>query len=371
MNPTTIPPCPTPGVRAALSYCARALYLSLGFSLSFSALAGVGLTSLDADGLTFTLLYPTDTEASRHEMGPYTIDVAMDAPVLPGEYKVVVMSHGTGGSPLADHALAERFVAGGFVVAMPLHQGDNFRDTELAGPKSWQQRPGEVSAVLDYLESAPEWSEHLELSRVGVHGMSAGGITGLALAGGRWRVAEMAEHCVADGDRDEGFCYLGAAEGSARLGRALSYQIGNLMPEVVMPEKLGTWYGGEDVDTAGDPRPDQRIAAVTLVVPAAAPFSAQLLAQISIPVGVVSASRDRVLVPAYHSDYLLEYCENCTSLAVLDKAGHFDVLWPWPEEISQEVAAKFTVGGELHEDFEAAERDEMHRRVVDFMRQQL
>ncbi len=359
----------TRSVRVALGAFTHTAFLTFGMSLS--AAADVGMTALDISGLPVSLLYPTDAQASRHQMGPYAIDVAMDAPMLSGQHRLVVMSHGTGGSPLADHALAERFVAGRFVVAMPLHSGDNFRDTSLAGPKSWRQRPGEVSAVLDYLENAPEWSERLQLDRVGVHGMSAGGITGIALAGGRWRVAEMAEHCAADGDNDEGFCYLGADEGSARLGRSLRYQLGNLMPEFVMSEQVGTWYGGQEIDVGGDPRPDPRVAAVTLVVPAAAPFSAQSLAQISIPVGVVSASRDRVLVPAYHSDYLLEYCESCTSLAVLDKAGHFDVLWPWPEEIAQEVASKFAVGGELHEDFEAAKRDEMHNSVVRFMQEQL
>lgn len=359
----------TRSIRVALGAFTQTAFLTLGMSLS--AAADVGMTALNVSGLPVTLLYPTGAQASRHEVGPYAIHVAMDAPLLSGQHKLVVMSHGTGGSPLADHALAERFVAGGFMVAMPLHSGDNFRDTSLAGPKSWRQRPGEVSAVLDHLQNAPEWSERLQLDRVGVHGMSAGGVTGIALAGGRWRVAEMAEHCAADGDSDEGFCYLGAAEGSSRLGRSLRYQLGNLMPESVMPEQLSTWYGGKYSDGAGDPRPDPRIAAVTLVVPAAAPFSAQSLAQVSILVGVVSASRDRVLVPAYHSDYLIEYCESCTSLAVLDKAGHFDVLWPWPEEIAQEVASKFAVGGELHEDFDAAERDEMHDSVVSFMQEQL
>ena len=98
------------------------------------------------------------------------------------------MSHGTGGSPLTDHALAATLARAGFVVAQPTHAGDNARDSRGAAPVSWQRRPDELRRVVDALGANPQWQSRLRLDRVGVHGMSAGGVSALALAGAQWRL---------------------------------------------------------------------------------------------------------------------------------------------------------------------------------------
>jgi predicted dienelactone hydrolase len=65
----------------------------------------------------------TATAASRQVYGPFELDVAPDAEPLPGLRRLIVMSHGTGGSPLPDHALAATLVRAGFVVAQPPRAG--------------------------------------------------------------------------------------------------------------------------------------------------------------------------------------------------------------------------------------------------------
>ena len=42
-------------------------------------------------------------------------------------------------------------VEAGFVVAVPLHRGDNFGDMSEIGPPSWRRRPAEVSRAIDAL----------------------------------------------------------------------------------------------------------------------------------------------------------------------------------------------------------------------------
>jgi predicted dienelactone hydrolase len=360
-------PLPRPNLSPLLCLAFSAFTLLL----SAASHAGVGMTEVDAEGIRFTLLYPTASETRQLQRGPYRIQVAVDAPASTGRHPVMVMSHGTGGNPLADHALAERFVGKGFIVAMPIHRGDNYHDTSQAGPASWRQRPAEVSAVLDYLDSSPEWRSLTELDRVGVHGMSAGGVTGLALAGAQWRPLEIVSHCNDYATEDESFCYAGAHDGSARLGRKLGFLIGGLFPEVALPSSTTRWHGGEDSMRSADARPDPRVAVVTLAVPVVAPFAADSLAEIRIPVGVVGAERDQVLKPDFHSQYLLQHCGSCTRLALLERAGHFDVLWPWPSEVAEQVAARFPVGGVVHEDFDPAERESMQNRIVEFMHQHL
>lgn len=77
----------------------------------------------------------------------------------------------------------------------------------------------------------------------------------------------------------------------------------------------------------------------------AAIFSAESLKRIGVPVGLVSARLDTVLVPRFHSDHVLAHCKRCELLADLP-AGHFDVLWPWPGEVAKAVAAQQWRGGE-------------------------
>lgn len=167
------------------------------FTTAQAALAQVGLTEWRGGPMPVTLVYPTAAPVRTVTSGPFTIEAAADAPPREGRHRLVVMSHGTGGSAIADHALAARLAQAGFVVAQPLHEGDNFRDQRLAGPDSFRRRPAEVTRLIDALARDPAWSGRLALDKVGVHGMSAGGVTGIALAGGRWRLLNLVRHCQA------------------------------------------------------------------------------------------------------------------------------------------------------------------------------
>jgi pimeloyl-ACP methyl ester carboxylesterase len=110
---------------------------------------------------------------------------------------------------------------------------------------------------------------------------------------------------------------------------------------------------------------------VSLAVPLAVIFSPESLARIRIPVGVVSAQRDEVLVPRFHSARVLAHCKTCTLLADLPGAGHFDVLWPWPGSTAREVAARQVRGGLPVPGFDPRLRVAAHARIAAFHRQHL
>jgi pimeloyl-ACP methyl ester carboxylesterase len=116
----------------------------------------------------------------------------------------------------------------------------------------------------------------------------------------------------------------------------------------------------------GDPRRDARIASVTVAVPVAALFMPESLARIQVPVGVVSASADQVLVPRFHSDALLRHCTSCKPLVRLEGAGHFDVLWPWPDAVARDVASRQVRGGLPTPGFDARERTAAQQAIVQF-----
>lgn len=334
--------------------------------------AQVGMRQLQLDAVPVTLVYPTDAAATPQAFGAFTLNVALNAPPRAGRHRLVVMSHGTGGSAVPDHALAAALARAGFVVAQPLHQGDNYRDSRDAGPVAMQRRPLEVIPVIDALGRHPEWSPRLQLDRVGVHGMSAGGVTGISLAGGQWRLLNLIRHCNQNLQDDEAFCFQGAIEPGKRAERQARFDRAAFWPAFLLPAELKTVHGGRTpTPEQPDVRPDPRVAAVTLAVPVASIFSPESLARIRVPVGVVSADRDEVLVPRFHSAHLLRNCSSCIPLADLTGAGHFDVLWPWPESVAREVASLQLRGGLPVPGFDGRLRDAAHARIVDFHRQHL
>lgn len=341
-----------------------AVLLSLAAALFHpGAEAQVGMASVELAGRPVTLVYPTATPARRVNLANFEIEVAMDATPTPGRHRLVLMSHGTGGSALSDHALAATLARAGFVVAQPLHAGDNYADLSKAGPVAWGQRPLEISAVIDALAASPRWQPLLRLDKVGVHGMSAGGGTALVMAGARWRVLELIRHCAANGEADEGFCFNGAAQGEARAERQRSFERAQGMSEAWLPRGLTELQGGRE---GADPRPDPRVAAVSVAVPVAAIFTPESLAGLRIPVAVLGAERDTNLLPRFHSQRVLSLCSACFALDELRGAGHFDLLAPWPADAAQRVGAAQARGGFPEPGFEPALRTAAFEKIAAF-----
>ncbi len=343
----------------------RAFISLAAFLVVASAQAQVGMTAFQAGAIEVTLTYPTTAQARPIALGPFSLEAALDGAPRDQRHRLVVMSHGTGGSATEHHALAAALADAGFVVAQPRHPGDNFRDASRTGPESFRQRPRDVMQVIDALAADPRWAARLALDKVGVHGMSAGGVTGLSLSGAQWRTLNLVRHCQTHAQDDEGFCFNGAKDDAARAERKASFDRARNVPERLLPPDLKNLQGG--LSGSADPRPDARIAAVTLAVPVAAIYSAESLARIRIPVGVVSAQRDEVLVPRFHSGWVLAHCRSCTLLAELP-GGHFDLLWPWPESVAREVAAQQVRGGLPTPGFDGRLRTQAHERIVDFHR---
>ena len=369
----------TPCRRAATTLQRRLLpvlapVLGLVFSLLLvaNAQAQVGMATLQVGDLPVTLVYPTAQRALPQAFGPFELTAPRDAAPLPGTRRLVVLSHGTGGSPLADHALAATLARAGFVAAQPLHRGDNYQDSSQAGPASWAQRPLEVTRVIDALASHPQWQGLLALDRVGVHGMSAGGVTALSLAGAQWRLLDLVRHCQAQADADFGFCFSGLVDPQAQAARRASYERARNVPDGLLPAELKVLHGGRTPTTDQDEvRPDPRVAAVTLAVPLTAIFSTASLARVRVPVGVVSAGQDTWLLPAFHSTRLLRDCGACTLLSHLPGAAHMDLLSPWPASLARAAAAQQPRGGLPEPGFDARQRDAAFEQIAAFYQREL
>ncbi len=294
--------------------------------------ATLGLTTLTATADTpeIALWYPAKAAESEIRRGVFVYRAALEAPYAAAtggdKLPLVVISHGSGGSAIPHHETARALVAAGFIVAAPLHAGDNFRDAAKAGPESWRSRPVEVSKTIDALASSGIWGARIEARKVGVFGMSAGGLTALSMGGAAWSVQRLAQHCADNFDADVGFCGRRGTDKTPPDAATLEKR----------KEQYPLWLKWGNPDKTDETHRDPRIAAVVAAVPIAAVVNPVSVAQPGVPIGLVSASEDTVLLTRLHSTVLTAACARCTTLGALKPGGHFSILSPWPAEMQQQ-----------------------------------
>ena len=321
------------------------------------ARADVGVTTLPAtaDDDPVTVFYRSTQPATEFPVGSWAGAYARDAVPEPGNGRLVVISHGSGGSPWVHGGLARALVAAGYVVAVPRHHADNAGDPSQPGPDSWTRRPVEVSHAIDRMAQDPRFAPLLQLDAVGVYGMSAGGHTALELAGGQWSPTGFRDHCRVHMAEDFPAC-VGLATG----------QDGNLL------DPLKRWVARQVIDWRfRDAQPrhhtDPRIAAVVAAVPFAADFDMATLVQPAVPLALATANGDRWLAPRFHGDRVLRACARCEHLVGLPNGGHGAYLDPLPPGVGGRL------GGLINDPpgFERTVEPAIEAKVVDFFNRRL
>src|SRR5262249_48403938 len=229
---------------------------------------------------------------------------------------LVVISHGKGGAELNHESLAEALARDGYLVAALRHPGDNWQDHSLSerGPAAYfDERPRQVSRVLDALLGDPQWSDRIARDahgpRVGAIGHSAGGYTVLALAGGRFDLGRLAAHCSAHRVDDPIFCTKADPNAPPIAASATTF--------------------------AASPSADSRGRAVVALAPLGVGFDAGSLERIAVPVAIYAAADDRWLQLRFHAEWVAAHIPGAT-LHVVPNAWHFAFVetpsWPIPSE---------------------------------------
>jgi predicted dienelactone hydrolase len=137
-------------------------------------------------------------DAKRNKDLPVTLFI----PNAPGPHPLIVFSHGAGGSGENYGALVTGWAQRGYVVISPTHadsialktpaerRGLRPRDVVLnavTDVKGWQERPRDVTFVLDSLDElerrVPELAGKVDRERIGVAGHSYGAMTATIIAG--------------------------------------------------------------------------------------------------------------------------------------------------------------------------------------------
>ena len=322
-----------------------------------TAEAAVGLTELagkEGDGVV-TVYYPSGSDAQTVQRGPFTFPLAVEGAPRRGNGRLIVISHGSGGSPWVHADLARALVELGFVVAMPAHRGDNYKDDGTPGPESWQRRPLEVSRAIDVVGQDRRFGPLLALDKVGMYGFSAGGHTALSLAGGRWSPALFREHCESHIAEDFQAC----------VGLITRLR-GNVLDGV--KTTIALWViRYRFKDATWQTHTDPRIAAIVAGAPYAADFDMTSLTTPRVPLGLVILRQDKWLRPHFHGERVLRACAACERLADLGNAGHGALLSPLPPRLSGLL-------GDLLNDppgFDRTALPDIDRKITAFFRKHL
>ena len=304
---------------------------------------------------SITVFYPSSSGSSEFKRGPFTLQLANGGQPVLGNRRLMVFSHGSGGAPWPMADLARSFVEAGYIVAMPEHEGDNYRDQRLVGPASWKLRPLEVSHAIDAMHQDSRFAPLIDFDRVGVYGTSAGGLTALVLGGGKWSPANFKRYCLANMAKDFAACVGLTVQLKGNWGDAIKVTLASWVHRLRFGDE--TLYGHQD----------PRIKAVLASVPMAVPFDLTTLTKPETAVGLIAAGQDQWLAPHAHVRAVQAACTTCTLVLDLPQAGHGSLFSPWPAELAQSLTPMLVDPP----GFARADLPILYRKIVAFFDSQL
>jgi predicted dienelactone hydrolase len=255
------------------------------------------------------VVYPTHVSSASVRFGPFEMELSIGGVFAEGIFPLVIISHGSGGSSLGHRSIAFALVKRGFIVAMPLHPEDNYKDNSAEGTvKNWVNRPLHIKSSIDTLLSNADLSTSIDSTKIAVVGHSAGGYTALAIAGGVANTGHLIERCKSDPQLTEPFC------GLVKDHKMISVEIEN--------------------------KRDERVKAIVLMAPVGILFSSEdSLAQVSIPTLLLRAEKDNELTEPHESEVIARNFRDKNDLTyqTIENAGHYSFITPFPGAIKSDL----------------------------------
>jgi predicted dienelactone hydrolase len=142
----------------------------------------------------------------------YGTPVFKDADSVPGQYPVVVLSHGWGGNYARMAWLSAGLVSRGAIVVAVNHPNSTTFDIDFDTAFNHWTRAQDLSVALDHALQDPIFAPMIDASRIYATGFSYGGWTALSLAGVQGNREGFFDYCQAAGPGSH-LCAELAAEG--------------------------------------------------------------------------------------------------------------------------------------------------------------
>lgn len=261
--------------------------------------------------------YPTSDRATAINAGPFTPYAASNA-VLPASEKhpLLLLSHGTGGSNIAHHTIAEVLAAAGYIVAAPTHPGDNYQDRSLlTSEQFFDERPRQLTSLLNAITQDPTYAALIDTSRIGAIGHSAGGYTVAAMVGASPDRDGLITHCT--NVEDDPSCDYG-------------------------DPTIGT-VGVSSSPFRLPPNPQVKaselsISSVVLLAPLGSVIDKESRIDDNVAIRVIAAEFDEILPHRYHRQRLQQIAPHA-EISSAPGAGHFSFISPvnaaWQQSLGE------------------------------------
>ncbi len=315
--------------------CLVALLLGWISPLHAQPRPAVGLSTFTveaADGdeaFPVTVYYPATGAVGSTREGRFTVPATRDAPAANGPFPLIVISHGSGASPISHWDTAAHLAASGFVVALPRHPRDHEGDTGgVWSDVTLMGRPRQIARAIDTVlaRAVPR----IDAGRIGLIGFSAGAYAGLVTMGAVPDFDLPRRHCT-EAWSPTAFC-RNAGRGGIRRER---------------PD----WTA----------RSDPRVSAAVLMAPALTIlFDRAGLASTRGPLRLYFAEKDEAVSTDIALDHLRRLLPVAPEIVVLPKAGHLVFVAPCPPGLDLPVCR----------DPPGVDRSAVHRKmnaeIVDF-----
>ncbi|MGN6482466.1 alpha/beta hydrolase family protein [Luteibacter sp.] len=276
----------------------------------------------NADGspsVPITVWYPAQADAKETPLviGPddaplfTTGSAAPDAAPATGRYPVVLLSHGFGGTARMMAWFGTAIARAGFVVIAVDHPGSNGRGPITPnGAAWWWERAEDLKAAWKAIQADPDLSPHIDATRLGVAGFSAGGFAALVAGGARVDVQHFADFCKKH--PIDGVCapQLEAPDLTAR-------DIGAWLKDPAMQARFK--------DAAND-HAVPGVRAVFVMAPAIVQALApESLKRMNVPVSILVGTADTVAPPATNADVVAKLVPGAKEQR-LPNVTHYDFL---------------------------------------------
>jgi predicted dienelactone hydrolase len=218
-----------------------------------------------------------------------------------------VISHGTGGGAASHYDTAIALADAGFVVVALTHAGDNYKDRSYSfTQRNFVERPRQVSRVVDFMLKDWNGHDHLDPSRIGMFGHSAGGATALISLGGNPDFSRVALYCNKHPDAWD------------------CEQIKALPTADPDESKPPEWHH------------DPRVKVAAIAAPAIGyTFTKDGLAAVTAPIQLWRAENDKIAVNQWNADIISAALPKLPEDHLVANAAHFDFLAPCTDALAK------------------------------------
>ena len=242
-------------------------------------------------------------------------------------FPVVMMSHGTGGSPESMGWLAHRLAQDGHIVIGAHHHGNTGREPyHAAGFICGWERALDLSVLLSLLSDAGPFAGRLKLDRVHAVGFSIGGYTALALAGALTSM-------------DRYFSWASENSDTARGPREFPDVASQLTQLHDSSEPFRASWARQ-----GESFKDDRICTATAIAPPPPirAFDKDSVGAISVPVTLITGEADQEAPSAACADWLQSANPTFRRVSVGEAVGHYTFLGCAANDVPEDVKFLFS-----------------------------